>query len=56
MTKKEFIKLAKKKGYKIKVNDITKARPLSEICGQLHSDYPIEDLIREIRNYWIDIT
>jgi len=51
MTKKQFIKMAKKRGFKVKVNDITKAKPLSEICGQLKYEENLQDIIDLIRCY-----
>ena len=56
MTKKELLKLAKKRGIKVMHGDPKKARPLSEICGKLKSNNPAEDWIRFIRCNWIDIT
>ena len=41
MNKKEFLKLAKKRGVKVIKNDISKAKPLKEICGNLVAKYPI---------------
>jgi len=47
MTKKAFLKLAKKKGFKVKKNHISLAKPLREICGQLKAKYPapIDELL-----------
>jgi hypothetical protein len=54
LSKKEFkqeqkriLTLARKIGIKFKRGDISKAKPLSEICGKLKARYPyeIEDLL-----------
>lgn len=49
MTKKQFLKLAKKRGIKIIKNDISKARSLEELCGNLVAKYPYsyDELIEE---------
>jgi hypothetical protein len=39
MTKKRLLKLAQEKGIEIKKNNISKAKPLGKICGNLKSEY-----------------
>jgi len=41
MTKERLLKLAEKRGKKIKKNDIVRAKPLEQICGNLKADKPM---------------
>ena len=40
MTKKQFLEKAKKEGLEIRKNNIDKAKPLDEVCGNLTNKYP----------------
>lgn len=40
MTKKQFLGKAKKEGLEIRKNNIAKAKPLDEVCGNLANKYP----------------
>lgn len=38
MTKKKLIQLAEKRGISIKKNNISKAKPLEKVCGNLKAE------------------
>lgn len=56
MTKNEFLKLAKKRRIKIIKHDTSKAKPLSEIRGNLTYKGNTEDMLSFIRQNWLEIT
>ena len=47
MTKDKILKLAEKRGVPIRKNSISKAKPLSKVCGRIKVKHPatIEELI-----------
>ena len=40
MTKKQFIKKAQREGLEIRKNNIQRAKPLDQVCGNLATKYP----------------